>query len=66
MIVKYLPFIAVAGVLAYLLSAATGSAETSAQFVYRVSHSTFGEIGSYANTIQPTRDTRSGRRRCSS
>jgi len=32
------------------------AAETPAQFVYRVSHSTFGDIGTYANTVQPTRD----------
>ena len=41
---------------AYSVAAGTDAAETPAQFVYRVSHSTFGEIGSYANTIQPTRD----------
>ena len=38
------------------LGIGNAAAETPAQFVYRVSHSTFGEIGSYANTIQPTRD----------
>jgi uncharacterized protein DUF6134 len=51
-----LVFAAVAGVFAYLVSAGNGYAETPAQFVYRVSHSIFGDIGSYANTIQPTRD----------
>jgi len=49
-------FTAVVGVLAFVAAAGTGAAETPAQLVYRVSHSTFGEIGSYANTIQPTRD----------
>src|SRR6266436_3839918 len=47
---------AVVGVLAFVAAVSTSAAETPAQFVYRVSHSTFGEIGSYANTIQPTRD----------
>jgi hypothetical protein len=51
-----LVFAAVVGVFAHVVSAGTGSAETPAQLVYRVSHSTFGEIGSYANTIQPNRD----------
>jgi hypothetical protein len=51
-----LVFAAVVGVFAYVVAASTSTAETPAQFVYRVSHSTFGEIGSYANTIQPTRD----------
>jgi hypothetical protein len=51
-----LVFAAVVGVLAFVAAVGTGAAETPAQFVYRVSHSTFGEIGSYANTIQPTRD----------
>jgi hypothetical protein len=51
-----LVFAAVIGVLAFVAAVGTGAAETPAQFVYRVSHSTFGEIGSYANTIQPTRD----------
>ncbi len=49
-------FAAVLGVVAYVMAIGTAAAETPAQFVYRVSHSTFGEIGSYANTIQPTRD----------
>jgi Family of unknown function (DUF6134) len=31
-------------------------ADTPAQFVYRVSHSVFGEIGSYSNTVEPSRD----------
>ncbi len=51
-----LVFAAVVGVLAFVAAARISAAETPAQFVYRVSHSTFGEIGSYANTIQPIRD----------
>jgi hypothetical protein len=51
-----LAFTAVLSVLAAVGPVGTGAAETPAQFVYRVSHSMFGEIGSYANTIQPTRD----------
>jgi hypothetical protein len=31
-------------------------AEDSAQFVYRVNHSVFGEIGTYSNTVEPSRD----------
>jgi hypothetical protein len=37
-------------------SAATAIAETPAQFVYRVSHSVFGDIGTYSNTVEPSRD----------
>ena len=47
---------AAVGVLVHVVGSGARGAETPAQFVYRVSHSTFGEIGSYANTIQPTRD----------
>ena len=50
-----LVFAAVVGVFVNVAGGAHG-AETPAEFVYRVSHSMFGEIGSYANTIQPTRD----------
>src|SRR6516164_2558918 len=32
------------------------AAETPAQFIYQVSHSVFGDIGTYTNTIEPTRD----------
>jgi hypothetical protein len=32
------------------------AAETPAQFVYRVNHSVFGDIGTYTNTIEPNRD----------
>ena len=36
--------------------AGTAVAETPAQFIYRVSHSTFGDIGTYTNTVEPSRD----------
>src|SRR5467141_790112 len=51
-----LVYAAVVGVVAFVAVAGASAAETPAQLVYRVAHSTFGEIGSYANTIQPTRD----------
>jgi hypothetical protein len=51
---KALPFAAFVGIL--LGVAAAGIAETPAQFVYSVSHSAFGEIGTYTNTVQPSRD----------
>jgi len=44
----------IVGVLAGTLVAGTAIAETPAQFVYRVSHSTFGDIGSYSNTVEPS------------
>lgn len=31
-------------------------AEVPAEFTYRVSHSVFGDIGTYTNTVEPTRD----------
>jgi hypothetical protein len=48
----------VAGVSAFAagLAAATAVAQTPAQFIYRVSHSTFGDIGTYTNTVEPGRD----------
>jgi hypothetical protein len=36
--------------------AAPAVAETPAQFAYRVTHSVFGDIGTYTNTVEPTRD----------
>jgi uncharacterized protein DUF6134 len=48
--------IAVVGVLAGIAAAGTAVAETPAQFIYRVSHPTFGDIGTYTNTIEPSRD----------
>jgi hypothetical protein len=38
------------------LGMGNAAAETPAQFIYRVSHSVFGEIGSYSNTVEPSRD----------
>jgi len=38
------------------LGIGNAAAETPAQFIYRVSHSVFGEIGSYSNTVEPSRD----------
>jgi len=37
-------------------TAGSAAAETPAQFIYRVSHSTFGDIGTYSNTVEPSRD----------
>jgi Domain of unknown function (DUF6134) len=48
--------IAMIGILAGLAVAAPAFAESSAQFTYRVSHSVFGDIGTYTNTVEPTRD----------
>jgi len=48
---------AVAGALACALGACAAVAETPAQFIYRVSHSTFGDIGTYSNTIEPRGDS---------
>jgi hypothetical protein len=48
--------IAVAGALAGLVVAGPAAAETPAEFTYQVSHSKFGDIGSYTNTVEPTRD----------
>src|SRR5215472_15255292 len=44
------------GVFAGSVSADSAVAQSSAQFVYRVNHSVFGDIGTYTNTIEPTRD----------
>jgi Family of unknown function (DUF6134) len=46
----------IVGGLAGLLAAGPATAEGSAQFVYRVNHSVFGEIGTYTNTLEPSRD----------
>jgi hypothetical protein len=37
-------------------SAGAAAAETPMQLTYRVSHSVFGDIGTYTNTIEPTAD----------
>ena len=47
---------AIVGVLAAGPVTSIAVAETPAQFIYRVSHSTFGDIGSYSNTVEPSQD----------
>jgi hypothetical protein len=49
--------IAMVGILAATVGAGPAAAEAPAQFSYRVSHSVFGDIGTYTNTIEPSRDT---------
>jgi hypothetical protein len=51
-----LPIVALVGVLAGPVAPGTAVAETPAEFIYRVSHSIFGDIGTYSNTVQPGRD----------
>jgi Family of unknown function (DUF6134) len=48
--------ISIVGLLAGLVAAGPLMAQDSAQFVYQVHHSVFGDIGTYSNTIEPTRD----------
>jgi Family of unknown function (DUF6134) len=48
--------IALVGVLGTLVAAGPAAAEAPAQLTYRVTHSVFGEIGSYTNTVEPSRD----------
>jgi Family of unknown function (DUF6134) len=48
--------IAIVGVLGTLAAAGPAAAETPAQFTYRVTHSVFGEIGTYTNTVEPSRE----------
>src|SRR5262252_3227088 len=54
--VKALVFTLLVAGPAGALGSGTAAAETPAQFIYRVSHSVFGEIGSYSNTVEPSRD----------
>jgi Family of unknown function (DUF6134) len=56
LVVRALPLAATVCVFAGALVAGTARAETPAQFIYRVSHSTFGDIGTYSNTVEPGRD----------
>jgi len=56
LLIRTLTRVAGVSVLAAGLGATTVVAETPAQFIYRVSHSTFGDIGSYTNTVEPSRD----------
>jgi hypothetical protein len=53
---RALTLTAIIGVLAAGPATSVAVAEMPAQFIYRVSHSTFGEIGSYTNTVEPGRD----------
>jgi hypothetical protein len=48
--------IAIVGVLGTLVAVGPAAAEAPAQFTYRVTHSVFGEIGTYTNTVEPSRD----------
>jgi Family of unknown function (DUF6134) len=43
-------------ILAGSMAARSALAENSAQFVYRVNHSIFGDIGTYSNPFEPSRD----------
>ena len=44
------------GLIGAVVVAQPAMAQGSAQFTYRVSHSIFGDIGTYTNTVEPTRD----------
>ena len=46
----------IVGLLAGLVAAGPVMAQDSAQFIYHVNHSVFGDIGTYSNTVEPTRD----------
>ena len=46
----------IVGLLGGLLIAGPAMAQDSAQFTYQVKHSVFGDIGTYSNTIEPSRD----------
>jgi hypothetical protein len=48
--------VAALGVFAGLGPIGSAVAEAPAQFVYRVHHSVFGDIGTYSNTVEPSRD----------
>jgi hypothetical protein len=56
LLIRTLALVAGVGILA-ALDAGFAVAETPAQFIYRVSHSTFGDIGTYTNTVEPNRDS---------
>jgi Family of unknown function (DUF6134) len=47
----------IVGLLGGLLIAGPATAEGSAQFTYHVNHSVFGDIGTYTNTIESSRDS---------
>ena len=44
------------GLIGGLVLAGPATAQGSAQFVYQVNHSVFGDIGTYTNTVEPNRD----------
>jgi len=46
----------IVGLVGGLALAGPAAAQSSAQFIYQVNHSVFGEIGTYTNTVEPTRD----------
>jgi hypothetical protein len=46
----------IVGLVGGLVLAGPATAQSSAQFIYQVNHSVFGEIGTYTNTVEPTRD----------
>ncbi len=46
----------IVGLLGGLLIASPAKAQDSAQFTYQVNHSVFGDIGTYTNMVEPTRD----------
>ena len=48
--------ITMVGFIAGLLAAGPAVAQGSAQFTYRVNHSVFGDIGTYTNIVEPSRD----------
>ena len=55
--IRYLPLTVAAGVgILAALDAGFAVAEAPAQFIYRVSHSTFGDIGTYTNTVEPNQN----------
>src|SRR6516164_2420988 len=48
--------VAIIGLIGVVVVVEPALAQGSAQFTYRVNHSTFGDIGTYTNTVEPTRD----------
>src|SRR6516164_11752406 len=44
------------GAFAGSVTADPAVAQSSAQLVYRVNHSVFGDIGTYTNTVEPSRE----------
>src|ERR1700757_826351 len=48
--------IMIASVLAVTAGVVPAAAEVPAELTYQVSHSVFGDIGTYTNKVEPTRD----------